>query len=92
MLQKQKSQSRRSYRGYGPSQGTPSEHGLKLDAAAALEHLSTRTDCDAGRVVVYGRSLGGAVALALASAQPHKVRSCHCCWSKPSIAHNRCVR
>lgn len=33
-----------SYRGYGQSQGVPSEAGIRLDAQAALEHLLARED------------------------------------------------
>ena len=36
----------RSYRGYGRSQGQPSEAGIKLDAQAALDHLLQRPDVD----------------------------------------------
>lgn len=37
----------RSYRGYGLSEGKPSEQGLQLDAQAALDYLHTeRTDID----------------------------------------------
>jgi len=40
----------RSYRGYGLSEGSPSERGLQQDAQAALEHLLTRPDVHPGRV------------------------------------------
>lgn len=53
------------YRGYGDSQGRPSERGLYRDATAALAEARDRA---CGRpVVVFGRSLGGAVAVDLAS-------------------------
>jgi len=55
------------YRGYGHSDGTPSEEGLYLDAQAALDHLLGRPDVDPSKVVVFGRSLGGAVAIDLCS-------------------------
>jgi len=54
------------YRGYGLSQGRPSEHGLYSDAAAALKYLHTRSDIDRSRIVVFGRSLGGAICTHLA--------------------------
>lgn len=55
------------YRGYGRSAGRPSERGLYRDARAAWEHL-TRTEGEAPeRIVVFGRSLGGAVAVDLAA-------------------------
>jgi abhydrolase domain-containing protein 13 len=57
------------YRGYGKSEGTPSQAGLEQDAAAALQHLQQRGDVDASRIVLFGRSLGGAVALHLIAKQ-----------------------
>jgi len=62
-----------SYRGYGLSKGRPNEKGLMEDALAGLEALRGRTDVDTGRVVVYGRSLGGAVALHLAARAQDRV-------------------
>ena len=61
------------YRGYGRSKGKPSEEGLNLDAAAALAYLTTRADIDATKVVVFGRSLGGAVGASLASTRSDKL-------------------
>ncbi len=51
------------YRGYGRSEGTPSEEGLYRDADAAWAWAEPR----GLPVVVYGESLGGAVAIDLAS-------------------------
>lgn len=62
-----------SYRGYGASDGFPSQHGLMKDAQAALDHLLQRTDIDTMKVVVFGRSLGGAVGAALVRNNPGKV-------------------
>jgi hypothetical protein len=50
------------YRGYGNSGGRPGEQGTYLDAAAAWEHLTGQRGVAPGRVVAWGRSLGGAVA------------------------------
>ncbi|XP_071210898.1 protein ABHD13-like [Salvelinus alpinus] len=61
------------YRGYGKSEGEPSEDGLYLDAQATLDYVMTRPDLDKTKVMVFGRSLGGAVAVRLASANPHRV-------------------
>ncbi|KAI1885346.1 hypothetical protein AGOR_G00219190 [Albula goreensis] len=61
------------YRGYGRSEGEPSEEGLRLDAEAALDYVMTRPDLDKTKVVLFGRSLGGAVAVRLASENPHRV-------------------
>jgi hypothetical protein len=55
------------YRGYGRSEGAPSENGLYRDARAALDCLTKSRGVPASRVVVYGESLGGAVAVDLAA-------------------------
>ncbi len=55
------------YRGYGRSEGTLSEEGTYLDAVGAYDYLTTRPDIDAGRIIVFGRSLGTAVAVELAT-------------------------
>ncbi|HEY5656344.1 MAG TPA: alpha/beta hydrolase [Myxococcota bacterium] len=54
------------YRGYGLSEGRPSERGVCADARAALAHLIETRGVREARVVLFGRSLGGAVALDLA--------------------------
>ena len=64
----------RSYRGYGLSKGKPSQQGIQKDARAFLQHLLGRTDIDTKRIVLMGRSLGGAVAIHLAAEQQDKVR------------------
>ena len=53
------------YRGYGLSEGTPSEAGTYLDAQAGLAHLVTERGFAENRILVFGRSLGGAVAVDL---------------------------
>jgi fermentation-respiration switch protein FrsA (DUF1100 family) len=55
------------YRGYGRSQGTPSEAGVYRDARAALAHLTGARGLVERRVVLFGESLGGAVAIDLAA-------------------------
>lgn len=55
------------YRGYGHSSGQPSERGLYRDAATAWAHLVGRADTAAARRIIFGRSLGGAVAVDLAT-------------------------
>ena len=52
-----------SYRGYGESEGSPSEKGMVLDARAALSYLESRSDLGP-QIFVFGRSIGGAVAIA----------------------------
>jgi fermentation-respiration switch protein FrsA (DUF1100 family) len=54
------------YRGYGKSEGRPSENGLYLDAEAAYEYLTKEKKVLPGRIVGYGESLGGAVVIDLA--------------------------
>jgi uncharacterized protein len=54
------------YRGYGLSQGRPSEKGVYADARAGLAYLTGERGIAPERVVVFGRSLGGAVAVDLA--------------------------
>eukprot|EP01113_Clastostelium_recurvatum_P030827 TRINITY_DN3788_c0_g1_i1.p1 TRINITY_DN3788_c0_g1~~TRINITY_DN3788_c0_g1_i1.p1 ORF type:complete len:291 (-),score=61.28 TRINITY_DN3788_c0_g1_i1:47-823(-) len=56
-----------SYRGYGKSDGHPTEAGLQRDAQAALSYLEANPDIDASRIILFGRSLGGGVASWLAS-------------------------
>jgi len=51
------------YRGYGNSESSPSERGLRLDAEAALNYIKSRSDVNQKRVYLFGRSLGGAVAI-----------------------------
>jgi fermentation-respiration switch protein FrsA (DUF1100 family) len=58
------------YRGYGLSEGRPSEAGLYRDAHAAFAHLTTARGRPPERIVVFGRSLGGAVAVELAQGRP----------------------
>lgn len=58
------------YRGYGRSEGTPSEEGTYLDAEAALTHLRFRPDVAQDRIVYFGSSLGAAVAVELAARHP----------------------
>ena len=55
------------YRGYGESDGDATEAGLYRDGEAAWAWLATRPEIDAGRIAVYGRSLGAAVALHVAT-------------------------
>ena len=55
------------YRGYGKSQGTPSEDGLYQDVQAAYQYLLSRRDVDKETIVIYGKSIGANVAIHLAS-------------------------
>ena len=55
------------YRGYGRSQGKISETGTYLDARAAWSHLTEDRGIDADSIIIFGRSLGSAIATWLAS-------------------------
>lgn len=55
------------YRGYGLSTGVPSERGLVTDARAAIDYLHTRHDLDHSQLILFGRSLGGAVVIDVAA-------------------------
>ncbi|XP_063725709.1 protein ABHD13-like [Symsagittifera roscoffensis] len=57
------------YRGYGKSTGSPSEYGLYLDAKAAINFIRTHTELGGSQIVLFGRSLGGAVAIHSATSQ-----------------------
>jgi fermentation-respiration switch protein FrsA (DUF1100 family) len=54
------------YRGYGKSEGTPSEQGLYEDARAAWDYLTAERGIAPGRVIIFGKSLGGVPAIDLA--------------------------
>jgi len=58
-----------SYRGFGNSSGAPSETGLILDSIAALRwlHGSKSGLIDKDNIILFGRSLGGAAAIALSA-------------------------
>jgi hypothetical protein len=55
------------YRGYGRSEGRPTEQGLLADARAARQWLAKRESIPEGRIVLMGESIGGAVAVDLAA-------------------------
>jgi fermentation-respiration switch protein FrsA (DUF1100 family) len=62
------------YRGYGLSEGEPSIGGLHRDVAAALDAMLAMPDVDADRAVVFGQSLGGAVAITTVAQSKHRGR------------------
>jgi fermentation-respiration switch protein FrsA (DUF1100 family) len=55
------------YRGYGLSTGTPNEKGLSIDAQTGLDYIRSREDLRRNKIIVYGQSIGGAVAIDLVS-------------------------
>jgi fermentation-respiration switch protein FrsA (DUF1100 family) len=54
------------YRGYGLSSGKPTEQGVYSDAKAACQYLAKNQNIDPQNIVLYGESLGSAVAVDLA--------------------------
>jgi fermentation-respiration switch protein FrsA (DUF1100 family) len=57
------------YRGYGKSEGTPSESGLHQDASTAYDWLRSQGHSPS-HIVIHGESIGTSMAAALASRQP----------------------
>jgi len=55
------------YRGYGDSQGKPTEAGTYMDAAAAWQWLTERKRIPPQQIIIYGHSLGGSIAAHLAA-------------------------
>ena len=62
-----------NYRGFGLSQGSPSERTVLSDAKLIYDWAKARPDIDGANIVVLGRSLGSYVAIAVAAAR--KVRA-----------------
>ena len=58
------------YRGYGTSEGRPSEQTLYGDSEAAYEYLTTTLKISPDRIIPLGRSLGGAAATHIAASRP----------------------
>jgi fermentation-respiration switch protein FrsA (DUF1100 family) len=62
------------YRGYGGSDGRPSLDGVQLDIDAGMRTLLERPDVDARRIILFGQSLGGALAIYYAAYGEHRDR------------------
>ena len=62
------------YRGYGHSPGTTTLDSIHQDAAAMLDHVFAMEDIDPERVVIFGQSLGGAVATTVLAHSPYRER------------------
>jgi fermentation-respiration switch protein FrsA (DUF1100 family) len=62
------------YRGYSRSEGKATVEGIHLDAGAALETLLGMPETGGEKVIVYGKSLGGAVAVHTVAASTRKDR------------------
>ncbi|MHC4123172.1 MAG: alpha/beta hydrolase [Planctomycetota bacterium] len=54
------------YRGYGNSQGKPTEEGTYIDAQTAYNWLVNEKGISPSNIIIFGRSLGGTVAAHLA--------------------------
>ncbi len=59
------------YRGYGHSEGIPTETGTYADVEAAWQYLTVTKQIPAHKIIIYGESLGGAIATYIA--QKHQV-------------------
>jgi len=55
------------YRGYGRSEGFPTEEGIYLDGRAAYDYAATLPGVDSLRIILFGTSLGGAVSVDVAT-------------------------
>jgi fermentation-respiration switch protein FrsA (DUF1100 family) len=69
------------YRGYGNSEGSPTEEGTYLDVAAAYKWLTEEKKVQPDDIVVFGRSLGGSVAAKLASTTKVKALIIESCFT-----------
>ncbi len=58
------------YRGYGRSEGSPTEDGIYRDGHAVYDYALTLPEVDSHRVILWGISLGGAVAVDVAQHRP----------------------
>ncbi len=61
------------YRGYGESEGKPTEQGTYFDAEAAWQYLFQEKKVPSSEIIVFGRSVGGSIAAWLA--QDHTVKA-----------------
>lgn len=59
-----------SYRGYGNSNGSPSENGLKKDADCVIKYLLNDDFHKYNKILLFGQSLGGANAIYISSKYP----------------------
>ena len=58
------------YRGYGRSEGSPSEAGIYKDGRAAFDYARSQPGVDTSKIILWGTSLGGAVAVDVAAQRP----------------------
>lgn len=60
------------YRGYGASAGEPTLEGVHLDVQGAMRTLLARPDIQRNKLVLYGHSLGGALAITSLVDSPYR--------------------
>jgi pimeloyl-ACP methyl ester carboxylesterase len=59
---------------YGHSEGSPSERGIKLDSQTALDYVLSHPKLEKTPIFLYGQSIGGAVAVHLASQNSQRLQ------------------
>ncbi|CAO3690284.1 unnamed protein product [Umbelopsis ramanniana] len=59
-----------SYRGYGLSEGTPNDKGLRIDSQTMLDYVRAHPILGKTKIIAYGQSLGGAVAIDVVARNP----------------------
>jgi len=64
-----------SYRGYGLSEGSPSEEGFQIDGQTVLDYILNHEVYAKTPIILYGQSIGGAVSIDLASRNPEAIRA-----------------
>ncbi|KAG9298761.1 hypothetical protein G9A89_012829 [Geosiphon pyriformis] len=62
-----------SYRGYGLSEGKANEKGMRIDAQTILHHIRNDKFLKDTKIVVYGQSVGGAVAIDLVARNENQI-------------------
>lgn len=63
------------YRGYGKSNGVPSEAKLNIDAETVLKYVTNHSNLQNDNVILFGVSLGGAVSVSLAHKHPALIKA-----------------
>ena len=63
------------YRGFGKSEGKPDIRGVNCDAQAALDYVASRNDVDPARLILFGQSIGAAIALYSAATTKLPIRA-----------------
>jgi hypothetical protein len=58
------------YRGYGKSEGTPSEKGIYIDGQSTYDYLAKQAGVAPENLIIFGRSLGSCVAVYVAANNP----------------------